>query len=232
MQRPGHPGLRSAIEILLALGVVTSIPATVIVGDPLRSMRALAAFTTLSSALLLALLAILQRLRGEPVLESFVRRDRMKRDTLIGALVAPTWFVLIFITIALVGLLGLLGLRPPDAAAASPVLALMRTPGEFALFLLVALLTGGVTEELQRAFVIRRFEAWGPAWLGAALYGAWFGVGHLGQGVGGAVFSGLFGFGHGLLFIRRGSVIAPIVSHGLYDVLEITRHYLFGPLLS
>ena len=62
------------------------------------------------------------------------------------------------------------------------------------------------------------------------LYAIWFGLGHRGQGFDGAVFSGLFGLGHGLLFIWRGSVIAPIVSHGLYDALEITRNYLFGPL--
>lgn len=226
-RRPSR--LRAAIEILLALGVVTSIPATLIVGDPLRSMRALAAFTTLSSGLLIALLAILQRLRGERLLASFIRRDRLTRDTLIGAFVAPMWFALVYLTVALVGLFGP---RVPDTTAANPVLALMRTPGDFALFLFVVLLTGGITEELQRAFVIRRFEAWGPTWLGAALYGVWFGVGHRGQGGGGAVFSGLFGFGHGLLFIWRGSVIVPMVSHGLYDVLEITRHYLFGPLIS
>src|ERR1044072_5844673 len=105
MPKLRYPRLRSAIEILLALGVVTSIPATIIVGDPLRSMRTLAAFTTLSSVLLLALLALLQSLRGEPVLTSLIRQDRIKRDALIGALIAPMWFVLVFITIALVGLL-------------------------------------------------------------------------------------------------------------------------------
>jgi membrane protease YdiL (CAAX protease family) len=138
------------------------------------------------------------------------------------------WFGLLFVTVWFLDLFA-----PHTAGSAlNPVLALMRTPVDYALFLFVVLFTGGITEELQRAFIVHRFRVLGPAWLGAALYGIWFGLGHRDQGVGGAVFSALFGFGHGLLFISRGAVIAPMVSHGLYDLLEITRHYLFGALFS
>jgi hypothetical protein len=67
------------------------------------------------------------------------------------------WFGLICVTI---GLVGLLAPRAADTDAANPVLALLRTPVDFVLFLLVVLFTGSITEELQRAFVIQQFKAW------------------------------------------------------------------------
>ena len=65
----------------------------------------------------------------------------------------------------------------------NPLEQLAATPGQAALFSLVAIIAGGLREELQRAFMLRRFEQY----LGGATLGVWvlsvaFGLGHVMQG--------------------------------------------------
>ncbi len=222
------------LEILLALGVLTDLLALALLSPfgplsrPLGSVKALAAFTTCSSVLLLALLAILQRMRKEAFLAPFLgSRESWGREAARGLLWVPAIFA---VSYALKSLFR--HAAPALYSGETNVLEeLMRSPGDLALFLFVALFTGGFKEEIQRAFVIRRFEsAWGRAWIGALLFALYFGVGHAVQGVDESVTAGVLGLAWGLLFIRRGSIVAPMVSHGLYDALELIRYYFFGPM--
>lgn len=221
-------------EILLAMGLATDALAIYLLSgfpalsNPLGSVRALAAFTTLSSLLLLALLALMQRLRREPFPGVYLGRAPARlREAAAGLPWVAAIFGFAFLLKSLFH-----HLAPGIYSGERNVLEdLMRSPGDLALFLFVALFTGGVKEEIQRAFVIRRFEAgWGPAWLGALLFAVYFGLGHRVQGWDEAIIAGLLGFAWGILFIRRRSVLAPVVSHGLYDALELIRYYLFGPM--
>jgi len=233
-KRDWRKRLGSLAEILLALGVPTDILAAgalahfPAVSNPLASVRALAAFTTLSSLLLLALLAILQRLRGESLFDAFLGPgSRPGREALRGLLWIPVVFAVAYLLKSL-----FLHAAPAIYSGEKNVLEeMMRSPGDLALFLFVAFFTGGIKEEFQRAFVIRRFAAgWGPAWLGALLFAAYFGYGHRVQGVDESIIAGLVGLAWGLLFIARKSVVAPVVNHGLYDALELIRYYFFGPM--
>ena len=62
------------------------------------------------------------------------------------------------------------------------------------LLMLVAIVGGGVREELQRAFLLDRFERHlGPAWLGVVLLSVAFGLGHLMQGRDAAIATGAMG---------------------------------------
>ena len=59
----------------------------------------------------------------------------------------------------------------------------MRTPGDAAVFAVVVVVAGGVREEVQRAFLLRRFERWlGGATSGVVVASAAFGAGHSLQG--------------------------------------------------
>ena len=61
----------------------------------------------------------------------------------------------------------------------NPLEQLASTPGQAALFSLVAIIAGGLREELQRAFMLRRFEQYlGGATLGVMVLSAAFGLGH------------------------------------------------------
>jgi membrane protease YdiL (CAAX protease family) len=90
--------------------------------------------------------------------------------------------------------------------------------------MLVGILGGGLTEELSRIFVLTRFE---KAFQRPGLYVALifssviFGIGHLYQGTGAAISTGIYGVVIGLIFIRRRSALEVITAHAFSDVLAI-----------
>jgi membrane protease YdiL (CAAX protease family) len=225
--------LGTLAEILLALGLLTDYLAASIlppfpsVPNQPASVKSLAAFLTLSSLLFLALLAILQRLQGKSLLDFLGPGSRLGREALRGLLWVPAIFAAAYLLKFFFR-----HAAPMLYSGEKNVLEeMMRDPADLGLFLFASLFAGGIKEEFQRAFVIRRFEAgWGPAWVGALLYAAYFGYGHLLQGIDEAIIAGLVGLAWGLLFIARKSVVAPVVSHGLYDALELIRYYFLGPL--
>jgi membrane protease YdiL (CAAX protease family) len=91
-----------------------------------------------------------------------------------------------------------------------------------ALLLLVAIIGGGVREELQRAFLLDRFERYlGPGWLGVVLLSIAFGLGHLPQGQDAAIATGAMGAFWAVVYLRRRSSVAPMVSHALFNALQV-----------
>jgi membrane protease YdiL (CAAX protease family) len=83
---------------------------------------------------------------------------------------------------------------------------------------------GAIREELQRAFLVDRFERHiGPVWIGVVVLSVLFGVGHLLQGVDAAIATGLLGACWAVIYVRRRSVVMPLVSHALFNSLEIVR---------
>jgi membrane protease YdiL (CAAX protease family) len=93
---------------------------------------------------------------------------------------------------------------------------------EAAMLTLIAIFAGGVREELQRAFLLDRFERHlGPAWLGVVLLSIAFGLGHLLQGRDAAIATGAMGAFWAVVYLRRRSSVAPMVSHGLFNTLEV-----------
>jgi membrane protease YdiL (CAAX protease family) len=94
--------------------------------------------------------------------------------------------------------------------------------------LLSAVMGGGFAEELERAFVLTRFEKlFGRAGLlaGLILSSIFFGLGHLYQGKGGAISAGLTGLLLALIFLRRRRVVDAMVVHGVFDLLGIAAAY-------
>src|SRR2546426_994037 len=88
---------------------------------------------------------------------------------------------------------------------------------------------GGVREEIQRAFLLHRFEVWlGGRGVGIVVGSAAFGAGHLLQGADAAVATGLLGVFWGIVYLRRRSVVAPVVSHSGFNVLQNAQYLLVG----
>ena len=111
----------------------------------------------------------------------------------------------------------------------NPLQDLMARPRDAWLFVLVVVIAGGVREEIQRAFVLHRFEVWlGGKWVGVVVGSAAFGAGHLLQGVDAAVATGLLGVFWGIVYLRRRSVVAPIVSHSGFNLLQIAQFLVVG----
>jgi membrane protease YdiL (CAAX protease family) len=104
----------------------------------------------------------------------------------------------------------------------NPLQDLIRTPRNALLFAFVVIVAGGVREEIQRAFILTRFEQWlGGGTAGIVVSSVAFGAGHLLQGADAAIATGLLGAFWGVVYLRRRSIVAPMVSHAGFDLLQI-----------
>ena len=101
----------------------------------------------------------------------------------------------------------------------------MQTPRDALIFSVGAIIAGGVREEIQRAFILRRFEQHlGGASVGLVVFSVAFGAGHLLQGWDAAIVTMILGLVWGVVFLMRRSIIAPLVSHACFNLLEIALH--------
>lgn len=106
----------------------------------------------------------------------------------------------------------------------NPLQELIQTPMDLVLFGIVVVIAGGVREEIQRAFLLTRFEGHlGGAQVGVVVTSLAFGAGHYLQGADAAVATALLGAFWALIYIRRRSVIAPVVSHACFNLLQLVQ---------
>ena len=106
----------------------------------------------------------------------------------------------------------------------NPLPELIHTRLDAVLFAFVAVFAGGVREEAQRAFLLSRFEhALGGRTVGVIVTSIAFGVGHRLQGDDAAVATGLLGAFWALIYLRRRSAIAPMVSHSGFNLLQLAQ---------
>jgi membrane protease YdiL (CAAX protease family) len=106
----------------------------------------------------------------------------------------------------------------------NPLQALLRSPRDAWLFAFVVVVAGGVREEIQRAFLLHRFDVWlGGGTVGLIVTSIGFGAGHLLQGVDAALATGLLGAFWGAVYLRRRSAVAPMVSHSGFDLIQIVQ---------
>ena len=99
-----------------------------------------------------------------------------------------------------------------------------KEPGNLLAWLPIGIFGGGIVEELQRIFVLTRFEKWlgHPGLiLGIVLSSAMFGFGHLYQGLGSAISTAVSGLVFSLAYLRRRSALEPITAHAFSDVLAM-----------
>ena len=145
-------------------------------------------------------------MRGESPREVFFGGKPIGAEARAGV---PLLFVAF--GIALVVLLGVQAVAPwLHTVAHNPLQDLVRHAGDAAVFTLVLIVAGGVREEVQRAFLLRRFERWlGGARVGLVVTSVAFGAGHFIQGADAAVATALLGAFWGVVYLRRRSIGAP-----------------------
>ena len=111
----------------------------------------------------------------------------------------------------------------------NPLQQLIRRPRDAWLFAFVVVVAGGLREEVQRAFLLHRFETWlGGSAVGLVITSAAFGGGHLLQGADAAIATGVLGAFWGLVYLRRRSMVAPAVSHSGFNLLQIVQFLMLG----
>jgi membrane protease YdiL (CAAX protease family) len=175
----------------------------------------------LDMALLLGLIAFFLRTHGESLRAFVVGARQPAREALLGLALVPAVFVL-----AVLVLVVLVAVRPDlHNVPVNPFERMLETPREAALFAVVVVSAGGIREEIQRAFIVRRFDQYlGGAVPGILLFSVMFGLGHVEQGYAAAITTGVLGAVWGVLYWSRGSVVAPVVSHAGFNLLQLVRY--------
>jgi membrane protease YdiL (CAAX protease family) len=182
-------------------------------------------FLSLADAVLLVgLILVMLYAHGERPREVLFGRRPIAGELMLGV---PLTIVALGIGIAV--LLSIQRFAPwLHTVANNPLQELLRSPRDAWLFALVVVAAGGVREEIQRAFLLHRFDVWlgGPA-AGVIVTSVAFGAGHMLQGVDAAIATGLLGAFWGVVYLRRRSCLAPLVSHSGFDLIQIVQ--FLGP---
>jgi len=177
---------------------------------------------TEASVTLLVILGLL-KLRGQTLRDLGWRFGAPLRESLTGLLAVPVLFTAVFLVSASFRIL-----LPEYATQDNPLLGLIREPKDVVLMIVSSIYVGGFKEEIQRAFVLNRFqENLGGVVPGLLIWSAFFGYGHLVQGVDNAIGAGLLGLLFGLLYLWRRSLTAPILAHATYDVVTVLVFWMF-----
>lgn len=170
--------------------------------------------------ILIGSIFLLLRLDGEGFEEIGVNRRPWLRHLGIGLGIGVAMFFVF--NVGLGSIMGSLFPRPADSGPS--VMAYFRQPANLLVWLPIGIFGGGVVEELQRIFVITRFEKWlgRPGLiLGLILSSTMFGFGHLYQGLGIAIATSVSGAVLALVYLRQRSALEPIAAHALSDILAI-----------
>ena len=189
------------------------------------SLQYVVLLSLIDTVLLVGLILLFLRIHGE-----HPRTVLFGSRSLVREAVAGVGLTLVAFGIA-VAVLGIILQFAPQlhTVANNPLQALMRNPRDIVIFAVVVVLAGGVREELQRGFLLHRFEQWlGGRWVGLVVTSAAFGFGHLTQGVDATIATALLGAFWGVVYLRRRSVMAPIVSHSGFNLLQLLQYLAFG----
>jgi len=165
-------------------------------------------------------IVVLLKLSGEGANALGLTRRAWPQHLAIGLAIGTAMFVVF--NVGLASVMGALLPRPADVGAS--LTSYFSEPGNLLLWLPIGIFGGGVVEELERIFVITRFEQrWGRTGLvlGVVLSSVTFGLGHLYQGVGIAMATAVSGAALALLYLRRRSALEPIVAHAISDVFAV-----------
>ena len=174
------------------------------------------------AVLLVGLVLLFLRVHGERPRDVFLGRRWVAGEAAYGL---P--LILVALGIAIAVLLTIQQAAPYlHTVEKNPMQSLLTSPRDAWLFALVVVVAGGVREEIQRAFLLHRFEQWlGGGRVGVVVTSVAFGAGHWVQGVDASIATGLLGAFWGVVYLRRRSVVAPIVSHSGFDLIQILQFF-------
>lgn len=187
------------------------------------SPRFVFVLSLLDTVLLLTLIVVLLLRRGERPLEVFFGGRPAGAEVVFGILSVPFVFtVVVTLMVSIMRFVPELHNVPKN-----PLENFLGTQVGIGMFLFVAIVAGGVREELQRAFLLHRFKHdLGQPWMGLLVASIAFGLGHTMQGNDAAIITGVLGAIWGAMYLIRGSALASMVSHSLFNSAELLRVFL------
>lgn len=209
----GYPTQIALGQTLASFGIRPASPTTI-------SMPFVAAVSLADTALLLVLMVFFLRARGEDAADCFFGPRPVKGEARYGV---PLLFLAFGLAVLL--MLALQALWPwLHNVRRNPFQDAIKTPVDVLLLIVLVVIAGGLREEAQRAFLLGRFERWlGGARVGLVLTSAAFGLGHYYEGRDAVLVTGALGAFWGVVYLRRRSIVAPVVSHAGFNLLQVMQ---------
>ena len=182
------------------------------------SLRFFGTLAMLDSILLVGLIFLFLLARRESPRTLLMGSAPVPREAALGVVLIPAVFIFVAIIVG-----GLRWIAPwLHTVPRNPLGTMLDTPFEAIVFGFVVVIAGGLREEIQRAFILHRFEqSLGGARLGLALFSLMFGLGHIEQGADVAVATAALGLFWGALYLVRRSIIAPAISHAGFNLAQV-----------
>jgi uncharacterized protein len=238
VSQPGQPilpiqRLAAVIEVILTSGFPTQIVLIVTLSafgfaartdDGALNPGFIFTLSLLDAAIIIGLVFFFLRSHRESARDVLLGTRPPLREAALGLVLIPAIFLSVILILAVI-----LTLAPwLHNLPRNPLEDLLTTRRDVLIFAVVVMIAGGVREEIQRAFILHRFGQYlGGMPIGLAVHSVVFGLGHLDQGYDAAIATGALGLMWGLLFIARRSVVAPMVSHAGFNVLQLAK-FLVG----
>jgi membrane protease YdiL (CAAX protease family) len=221
--------LGALAEVILCSGFPTQIVIlAVMTGFGMRLQTAegswsplfVATLSLIDTALVVGLVFLFLRAHGERARDVLLGRRPVWREALAGVALLPVVFMLALVALALI-----MTIAPQlHNVTRNPMQDLMQNPRDAAIFGVVVMIAGGVREEIQRGFILHRFEHYlGGGAVGVVVHSALFGLGHVDQGWDATLTIGTLGAIWGTIYLIRRSIIAPIVSHAGFNLAQLVK---------
>jgi membrane protease YdiL (CAAX protease family) len=173
------------------------------------------------AAVVVGLILTLLHAHRESARDVLLGPVRLFREALLGIGMIPVAFFVVLMILAVV-----ITFAPElHNVARHPLEDMLRNNTDAAIFAVVVMIAGGVREEVQRGFIVHRFgQYFGGGWVGVLFYGVLFGLGHIEQGYDVALATSALGLLWGFVYLRRGSIVAPMVSHAGFNLAQVLKH--------
>lgn len=221
---------QAVLEIILASSIVSSFLVSLVFVSMFGRKRLNIAemdvgfFTTyqmLESVVVFLIIWLLMKTRGETFSDMGLRLRQWKINVLLGIGAAPCLIIVSGAAGATIQLL-----LPEYAIEKNPLMEMINSPRQLVLFIVTAIVAGGVKEELQRAFILTRFRRHlGGAVIGLVVWSLAFGAGHYVQGLQGVCVATILGLFFGALYLIRGNLILSITAHAAYNTLTLLIYW-------
>ena len=215
----GYPTQLFIIALLSALGM------SVQTADGGLSPRFILALSMLDSMLLIAMIVFFLHTHGERPSDVLLGSRPVSREILLGILLLPIVFLLVLVVLATI-----LTIAPQlRNVPRNPLEDLLQNYFDAIVFGVVAMIAGGVREEVQRGFILHRFDQYlGGGAVGLVVFSAVFGLGHIYEGYDVAIVTSVLGAIWGVTYLLRRSIVAPMVSHAAFNLSQLVKYFALG----
>jgi membrane protease YdiL (CAAX protease family) len=206
---------------LLIIGALGAMGIQPVVGGAI-SPTFMFAVSVVDTVFLLGLVFLFLYHSRERPKDVFLRGGRFSDELRLGVLLLPAIYILVMLVGAAIQYLA------PflHNVNVSPFTSLLASPALAAAFAALVMIAGGVREELQRAFLLHRFEQrLGGGRLGILLTSMAFGLGHTLQGWDAAIITALLGAFWGSIYVARRNVVATVTNHALFNLTQVALGY-------